>query len=162
HVWNDSVQRFLREAVPRERLLVSSTVAGTIVFPSFPSDAEPVALPETFPLVSHLSTFADPRIEKAVKAALAAEGLTLERFELKGIPGCFFKHEERPLLLKPERLVVSAGPRPDDRFEGRLALTMSFRLPPGGYATMVLKRLVEAVPLAEPPRRGARRPSRRT
>jgi tRNA pseudouridine13 synthase len=162
HIWNDSVQRFLREVVPRARLLVSSTVAGTIVFPSFPEGAESVALPETFPLVSDLSKLEDPRVEKAVKAALAAEGLTLERFKIDGIPGCFFKHEERPLLLRPERLVIAEGPKPDDRFEGRLALTMSFRLPPGGYATMVLKRLVEAVPLAAPTPRAHRRPSGRS
>src|SRR5205814_386653 len=52
----------------------------------------------------------------------------------------------------------SRPPSPDEKNEGKLACTVSFRLPPGGYATLVLKRLF---PESFAPARKARRPDER-
>jgi tRNA pseudouridine13 synthase len=48
----------------------------------------------------------------------------------------FFSRGERPALVKIEGLVHSWG---DERNGGRKKLTLSFTLPRGAYATLVIK-----------------------
>src|SRR5216684_3120952 len=52
----------------------------------------------------------------------------------------FFKHEERPILVYPEKLVVGRAQR-DELNRDRLKLNVAFTLPPGSYATLVIRRL---------------------
>src|SRR5262249_53305829 len=54
--------------------------------------------------------------------------------------GVFFKHEERALLTVPGKLVVGKALR-DEMNRGRLKVNVAFTLPPGAYATLVMKRL---------------------
>jgi tRNA pseudouridine13 synthase len=146
YVWNESVAGFLRQVLPKKKLLEIPYVAGRQVFWTHSADEELPSLPETFPLVDDATPLADERISLAVDAALRREGLTRASFKIQGISGSFFKHEERPLVLRPERLVLARAAGPDERFPGRLACALSFRLPPGGYATLVLKRLFPRTP----------------
>jgi tRNA pseudouridine13 synthase len=55
-------------------------------------------------------------------------------------PQLFFKHEERPLFVVPGKLRVNE-PRNDELNRGRLKLNLSFTLPPGAYATLVVRRV---------------------
>lgn len=141
YIWNEAVATFLREILPPGKRLEVPYVAGRHVFWTQGPEEQLPPLPETFPLVDDATPIADERISRAVDAALKKEKLTRASFKIKGIAGSFFKHEERPLVLRPERLVVARPPGPDNRHPGRLACTIPFRLPPGGYATLVLKRL---------------------
>src|SRR5690606_24511921 len=59
---------------------------------------------------------------------------------LPHMPGMFFKHEERPVVVKPGKLVVGK-PQPDELNRGRLKVNIGFTLPPGAYATLVTRRL---------------------
>jgi tRNA pseudouridine13 synthase len=52
----------------------------------------------------------------------------------------FFKAYERQTVVKPDQLKASP-PEPDDFYPGRKKLVLSFFLPPGSYATMLIKRL---------------------
>lgn len=140
-IWNDAVQRYLWQTLPAAKRFEAPSVAGRLVFWNYRADEELPPLPESFPLIDHATPIADARVTASIEAALAAEGLTRESFAIKGVAGAFFKHEERPLRLVPERLVISRPPSPDERNPGRLACAISFRLPPGGYATLVVKRL---------------------
>jgi tRNA pseudouridine13 synthase len=72
---------------------------------------------------------------------LAREGLSLDQLKLKlRIRGVFFKPYERQAVVRPDQLKASA-PEPDDLYPGRKKLVLSFFLPPGSYATMLIKRL---------------------
>jgi tRNA pseudouridine13 synthase len=53
----------------------------------------------------------------------------------------FFKHEERPLFVVPGKLRVHPG-RPDELNRGRVKVNLSFTLPPGAYATLVVRRVL--------------------
>jgi tRNA pseudouridine13 synthase len=53
----------------------------------------------------------------------------------------FFKHEERPLFVVPGKLRVNE-PRRDELNRGRLKVNLSFTLPPGAYATLVVRRVL--------------------
>jgi tRNA pseudouridine13 synthase len=86
--------------------------------------------------------FPDERLERIAQAVLAKEGLNLRqlkfRFHIKGI---FFKPYLRPAVFKPAKL-KSSNPEPDDLYPGKNKLQLSFILPPGSYATVLLKRLM--------------------
>ncbi len=150
-IWNDALSRLLWHTIPLAKRFEAPSVAGKLVFWAYGPEEEMPPLPETFPLIDHATPIAEPRIQASVEAALKAEGLTRENFAIKGVSGAFFKHEERSLRLRPERLVISRPPGPDERNPGRLACALSFRLPPGGYATLVVKRLFPALPRAKRP-----------
>ena len=140
-IWNESVRRYLDATLPADHRFATSYAGGHHVWPDYAADETPPPLPETFPLIDHTSEFSDPAVREAVEAALRAENLTLETFKINGIRGCFFKHEERPLFVQPGGVELLHGPAPDDMHPGRLRATLEFALPPGAYATLLLKRL---------------------
>jgi tRNA pseudouridine13 synthase len=85
--------------------------------------------------------FTDERIERVMNVVLLREGLTLK--DLKPalrIRGIFFKPFSRPGVVIPEEMKVSR-PEPDELYAGRQKLVLSFMLPPGAYATILIKRL---------------------
>lgn len=139
-VWNRSVGLYLERKLPAKKLARTRYVGGELVWPELGPDEEGPPLVDTFPLLDHTVEPADPEVRAAVDAALAEEGLTRATFRIDGIPGCFFKHHERPLVVRPGELVVDP-PQDDDRRPGRLKVRLTFTLPPGAYATLVLLRL---------------------
>jgi tRNA pseudouridine13 synthase len=85
--------------------------------------------------------FRSERIGRVMTDVLAREGLTLDSFRLRlRVRGLYFKGYSRTGLTRPERLLASE-PCPDDLYPGRVALTLSFALPPGSFATILVKRL---------------------
>jgi tRNA pseudouridine13 synthase len=94
----------------------------------------------TFPLLAPDSKIEDPEVRKAVQHVLAHEKTALTGLRVPDSPELFFKHEERPLLVFPGKLVAGkAGP--DALHRGHLKLNVAFTLPPGAYATLVVRRL---------------------
>jgi len=94
----------------------------------------------TFPLLAPGSKFEDPRMERAALSVLERENQTLADLRVKDAPQIHFDHEERPLLVHPGKLVVGEA-RKDELNRGRLRVNLAFTLPPGAYATLVVKRL---------------------
>jgi tRNA pseudouridine13 synthase len=115
--------------------------AGTLLFPRSLDSAEARALRErTFPLLAPGAPLEDPAVRAAALSVLEREDMKLEDLRVPGAPQIHFDHEERPLFVKPGKLVV-AEPRPDEETRGRLRVNVAFTLPPGAYATLVVKRL---------------------
>jgi tRNA(Glu) U13 pseudouridine synthase TruD len=86
----------------------------------------------------------DPRQRDLLALALREQGLQPHEFRIEGVPGFQLKGEDRPLVVKPRNLRV------DEDRSGRT--TVSFELPRGAYATLVMARLVP------PTRQGERGP----
>ncbi|MBM3330896.1 tRNA pseudouridine(13) synthase TruD [candidate division WOR-3 bacterium] len=85
--------------------------------------------------------FASERAARVTNQVLAREGLSLDQLELKlRIRGVFFKAYPRKAVVLPENMRATA-PEADDLYPGRKKLVLSFFLPPGSYATMLIKRL---------------------
>jgi tRNA pseudouridine13 synthase len=140
-LWNEGVKRYLRDLLGAPRLVAIRYQAGTLLFPRSLDPEQARALRgRTFPLLAPDSTFADPAVERAALSVLAREGMTLESLRVPGAPQIHFDHEERPLLVVPGKLVVGES-RPDELNRGRLKVNVAFTLPPGAYATLVVKRL---------------------
>ena len=79
----------------------------------------------------------------AARSVLAEEKVEQRQFRLKKLGGTFFGKGVRKARVKPERLTSSEGP--DELNRGRRKVTLSFQLPRGSYATVLLKRLFGGV-----------------
>ena len=142
YVWNEGVKRYLGARVPGPELIGLRYQAGSLLFPrSLPRELRDELWARTFPLLAPDSTFDDSRIETAALGALKSQGLQLSDLRVPETPQLFFKHEERPLFVVPGKLRVNE-PRRDELNRGRLKVNLSFTLPPGAYATLVVRRVL--------------------
>ena len=140
-LWNEGVRQFLRDVVGIQHLVSIRYQAGSLLFPRELDAAQSRRVRDlTFPLLGPASTFTDPQVEKAALAVLRREDMALASLAVPGTPEIHFDHEERPLFSFPGRLTVGDA-RPDELNRGRLKLNVAFTLPPGAYATLVVKRL---------------------
>jgi tRNA pseudouridine13 synthase len=161
-LWNEGVKQYLRDVVGVARLVSIRYQAGTLLFPRELDRELVLALREkTFPLLAPATRFSDPRIERAALSVLEREGQALADLRVKDTPRIHFDAEERPLLVHPGKLVVGEA-RQDELNRGRLRVNLAFTLPPGAYATLVVKRLFHwtLVPGARAAEKKAARPSR--
>ncbi|MEO0019773.1 MAG: tRNA pseudouridine(13) synthase TruD [candidate division WOR-3 bacterium] len=94
------------------------------------------------PALGPKARFPDERIERIAQEVLKEEGLNLNQLKLRfRIKGLFFKPYERRAIFKPVQLKMM-GPEPDELYPGKSKVRLSFILPPGSYATVLLKRLL--------------------
>ncbi len=141
-LWNDSVRRYLHQKVPLKDLIALRYQLGAFELPrSLPDDLAKPLKTKTFPLLGPDTTFHDKEIEAACRAILAREKLSLDRLVVPKLNAFHFKHEERPLFVVPGKLRASE-PKEDEENRGRLKVVLSFTLPPGAYATLVVRRLL--------------------
>jgi len=142
YVWNEGVKRYLAARVPAAELIGLRYQAGALTFPrALPRALRDELWAKSFPLLAPDSTFEDDRVREAALGALRAQGLLLEGLSVPGTRQLFFKHEERPLFVVPGKLRVSEA-RTDELNRGRLKMNLSFTLPPGAYATLVVRRVL--------------------
>jgi tRNA pseudouridine13 synthase len=81
-----------------------------------------------------------PILSTIAAQVLAEEGLTLHDLKARILKKAYLPRGNRPLLLFPQDPSTSL-PEPDNRFPGRHKLTLTFTLPRGSYATLVIKTL---------------------
>ena len=140
-LWNEGVKRYLSASIPAAEMIGLRYQVGALLFPrALPRDLRDELSGRTFPLLAPDSRIDDPRIRDAALGALRAQGLSLDQLRVSDAP-LFFKHEERPLFVRPGKLRVH-GPRADELNRGRLKVNLSFTLPPGAYATLVVRRVL--------------------
>jgi tRNA pseudouridine13 synthase len=140
-LWNEGVKAYLRAVVGVRRLVSIRYQAGTLLF-ARELDAELTRLlsGKSFPLLAPATRFADPEVERAALSVLGREDMTLADLAVPGTPEIHFDPEERPLLVQPGRLALGEA-RDDELNQGKLRVNVAFTLPPGAYATLVVKRL---------------------
>ncbi len=141
-LWNEGVRRLLQLALPRTALFPLRYQAGTLLFHQ---DGDPETLRWlrglTFPLLGPDTPPGEPRVREAVEWVLGKEKLRLDQLRIPGAERLlFFKHEERDVLVQPSKLVLGRT-QPDELNRGFAKLNVAFTLPPGSYATLVVKRL---------------------
>ncbi|MGC3997229.1 MAG: tRNA pseudouridine(13) synthase TruD [Anaeromyxobacter sp.] len=140
-LWNEGVKAYLRDVVGIGSLTSIRYQAGTLLFPrELTADQARLLSDKTFPLLGPGTRFDDPAVERAALAVLGREDMGLADLAVPGTPEIHFDHEERPLLSHPGRLTLGE-PRPDDLNHGKLRVNVAFTLPPGAYATLVVKRV---------------------
>jgi tRNA pseudouridine13 synthase len=140
-LWNEGVKAYLRQVVGIPRLASIRYQAGTLLFPRALDQAAARTLEEkTFPLLAPTSRIEDEAVRRAALSVLEREDMTLESLRVPGAPQIHFDPEERPIMVVPGKLRVGEA-RPDELNRGRMRVNVAFTLPPGSYATLVVKRL---------------------
>ena len=159
YLWNEGVRRLLQMVFPREHLFPMPYQAGTLLHHTDASAEAMRFIKElNFPLLAPNSSFKDPKVEEAVKWVLGKEKLKLEDLRIEEAPRLlYFRHEDRPVLVHPQKLVIGK-PRPDELNRGFIKVNIAFTLPPGSYATLVVKRLFHFGVKKEEPEDVAPRP----
>ncbi len=141
HLWNRILARWLTARLRPEQMRPVRLRLGVV---PFHRDILPETLNEwatlQLPLPSARMKLeeTDPRAE-LVRAVLAEEGLEARQVQIKGIREMFFSRGERPVLCLPRELKYEAAP--DDKHRGRDKWTLSFVLPRGSYATLLVKAI---------------------
>jgi tRNA pseudouridine13 synthase len=164
-LWNEGVKQYLRDVVGIARLAAIRYQAGSLLFPRELDQGQARTLRDrVFPLLAPATRFEDPAVEKAALSVLRREEMSLADLAVPGTPEIHFEPEDRPLLVQPGRLALGEA-KPDEMNRGRLRVNVAFTLPPGAYATLVVKRLfhwtLEPSPARDrrAPRRGRGGPS---
>jgi tRNA pseudouridine13 synthase len=98
------------------------------------------SLVTSVPLPQHRSTYQDPTLSEAVTLVLVEEGVALGDLKPRILKKAYLPKGERKLALIPEDTSAEQS-EDDDLFPGRQKLTVSFSLPPGSYATLILKAI---------------------
>ncbi|MHB8876296.1 MAG: tRNA pseudouridine(13) synthase TruD [Myxococcaceae bacterium] len=142
YLWNEGVRRLLQLSFSREHLFPMPYQAGTLLHHR---DADKDVLRYlrglTFPLLAPDTKFADDKVREAALWALGKEKLSLDKLKVAEAPKLlYFKHEERKVLVYPDKLVLGRAER-DEMNRPQTKLNVAFTLPPGSYATLVVKRL---------------------
>jgi tRNA pseudouridine13 synthase len=148
HLWNRMLARWLRERLRPEQLVTVALRLGEVPMhdgldASQRRELADLALP--LPSARIRLDEADARGE-LVRAVLAEEQLEVRDLQIRGIREMFFSRGERAALCLPSGLEGTV--EVDERHPGRTKLTLTFELPRGSYATLIVKRLTASNPFA--------------
>lgn len=142
-LWNRTAGRYLEGRLGESGVHCFSIEVVGDPLPLYRELPDPLrdALSEVkVPLLHHRAAFEDPLVAAEVETILAEEKLTLRDFKARVLKKAYLSKGERGLLLFPQE-VVWLGQEADDRFPGKRKVRLAFFLPPGSYATLVLKAL---------------------
>ena len=139
-LWNGMLDILLTENVAAERLVRLPLARRNLAFyRQLTDDEKRLVSRQKLPLPSARLHDVPEDVLKLITAVLEPEGLELRQLRVKYPRDSFFSKGERATLLFPEGLKSYSGG--DELYEGKRKLTLSFTLPRGSYATMIVKRL---------------------
>jgi tRNA pseudouridine13 synthase len=144
HLWNRMLALWLSEHCQPQQLGRLRLRLGTVpVYRDLDEEQQETLANLRLPLPSARVRLdsADPR-QALMERVLAEEGIKQEQMKLKGSLGMFFSKGDRAALCVPADLRSKQSP--DEKHSGRVKLVLSFELPRGCYATMIVKRATAA------------------
>ena len=103
-------------------------------------------LPESLPLPSARCRNLTPVLKALANESLAPYELTLEKMKVVFPRDRFFARGQRSCWIRPGNMC--ATPQTDERYAGFTAVRLAFELPPGCYATMLVKALTSDIQMA--------------
>jgi tRNA pseudouridine13 synthase len=141
HLWNRMLARWIEERLSPEQILHAEVKLGTLLLWRHLKNEQRRELAElALPLPSARLHLPEDDVHlRLASAILAEEGLELRQMQVKGVRELFFSKGERAALCLPTALTAEEGD--DELNPGRGKLTLSFDLPRGSYATLVVKRI---------------------
>lgn len=133
-IWNEVLRRSVRDSGTRFHEVPGKT--GPYLFPVEP----PVDVRFDIPTVASKLAPCRPEIEHEIDEVLSERGLTLADFNVRGLRSRYFRSFLRKAWVIPDGLAVG-DPKPDRDDPSDVEVRVSFTLPAGSYATMLLKAL---------------------
>jgi tRNA pseudouridine13 synthase len=152
-IWNESARRIAESIASEGKSMHCKGPFGTMCFPDPAALAQwrevcvPVAAPD-MPAAADEDAAARmggtdlaPRVRAAVAESLRAEGVRPEELRIPGLDRPFFGNAWRPLAVRASRFSITKAERDELTRGERLRRTVSFELPRGAYATVVMRAL---------------------
>lgn len=140
HLWNELLRRLIRDIVP-ELTAVAGAEGAYLFWRMLDGPAESALKDLSLPTAAAHMVFPDDRTQALFESILADGGLRRPDFRTHALRKVYFKSFLRQAVIHPEN--IEAGDEgPDELYPGRRRVTLSFVLPRGAYATMVVKRLM--------------------
>jgi tRNA pseudouridine13 synthase len=141
-LWNRLLTRFLEASCSADALRSFDLLSGRCVFPIQLKPEEKLALQHTeLPLPCARIERPEGQIGDLLDAVLQEEQIELRQIRVKYPRDSFFSKGLRKALINPAELSCSIAD--DDLHPQRSKLTLSFDLPRGSYATILVKRLTD-------------------
>jgi tRNA pseudouridine13 synthase len=141
HLWNRLLAAWLRQHLAPDQLRPTTLRLGEVPFHiRLDTDQRLLLSRLSLPLLSaRLKLAADDPRAGLISEILNEEGLQIGDLQVRGIREMFFSKGERPALCIPQDLTHRFAE--DEVHAGRHKLQLTFDLPRGSYATLVIKRL---------------------
>lgn len=141
HLWNRLLATWLNNHLRQDQLLFVPTRLGPLPMPIHLEPGQLATLAGLHVPLPSARTQIGPDSAWAVmlKDVLAPEGLRLEDLKIKGMRKPFFARGDRAALCEPKDLRVDVAG--DDLHPGQSKMVLSFDLPRGSYATLIVKRV---------------------
>jgi len=143
-LWNRLVARYLHALQEEGGICLVRTleVAGVLLpfYGELPLPLLSQLKTVVVPLFHQRMVVSEPRLAALSEAVLAEEGLQLGDLKARLLRKAYLARGTRPLLAFPREISLGKAAA-DDTTSNRLKLTISFVLPPGSYATLMLKIL---------------------
>jgi tRNA pseudouridine13 synthase len=137
YLWNCVVARYIsgRLAAANSDPAAFIEIAGS----SLPLYREaPVLDRVLLTMPHHRAVYGQGDLADAVQAVLDEKNVNLSDLKARILKSAYLARHSRAVLLFPETVRV-VPPANDERFAGRLKIEVSFMLPPGSYATLVVE-----------------------
>jgi tRNA pseudouridine13 synthase len=139
-LWNRLLTKFLQVSCDASALDLFALLSGPSVFPRQLSDTVQQVLRSTeLPLPCARIDRPEGLIGDLLDAVLADEQIELRQIRVKYPRDSFFSKGLRKAVITPEGLQCEVAE--DELSPGRQKLTLSFSLPRGSYATILVKRI---------------------
>ncbi|TMC60844.1 MAG: tRNA pseudouridine(13) synthase TruD [Chloroflexi bacterium] len=143
-LWNLIAARYITSALsPLGFTSRSIRVAGNDlpVYLNLPESVRLRFARTRIPLPNHRAVFSEPELAQAASELLAQEGLTLNDFKARILKKAFAAKSSRALIVEPSQIEVGDAEN-DELARKRWKVTMRYFLPPGSYATLVVKSIM--------------------
>ncbi|MEZ6125665.1 MAG: tRNA pseudouridine(13) synthase TruD [Planctomycetaceae bacterium] len=145
-LWNRLLSRLVERICPADCCSTVPLLSGPSCFPvSIPAD-RPQTTDDSFSLFSAELPLPSARIDRPeglmgeiLDQILAEEQMELRQLRVKYPRDSFFSKGRRKAIVQPQQLTAATAE--DDLYPRRQKLTLSFDLPRGSYATILVKRL---------------------
>lgn len=143
HVWNLVLGRWIeRNTTPEQRVAVAFKLGPLPVQRGLSAEQAGVLKESKIPLPSSRNSVPEGPLGEVATEVLADFKLSWADFRVKHLKDVFFSKGSRPALFFPERLSHEVGD--DELAKSRFRVKLSFELPKGAYATLVVKRITDA------------------
>ncbi|HMP16397.1 MAG TPA: tRNA pseudouridine(13) synthase TruD, partial [Gemmatales bacterium] len=141
YLWNSTLAEWMIVSTAPENLITIEMKQGKLpMIKQVPSEMDiDIPLPSSRYTLEDFAEF-QPHLQRV----LAREKLELRDIRLKQFREPFFSKGTRPAFYRPKELVQELGW--DKMHKGHRKLKLSFCLPRGSYATMLVKRITTAEP----------------
>ncbi len=144
YLWNLILGRMIeRSTRPEQRVAMDFKVATLPIHRGLDADQAAALAECRLPLPASRTPLPDAGPERdAALEVVAGEGFAWEDLRVKHLKDVFFSKGDRAALFSAANLTHSLSADELDR--GRQKLQLSFELPKGAYATLVVKRVTDA------------------